>query len=108
MKKILSIFFVSLITLYFVCGNVYAFGFLHHSSAKRHIEIPAKFSHLNSFENQESCVEGSDLLKLDFTESFFSLNAQLFTSHNRSLLDRVSIGLRCDVPLYLSNRVFLI
>lgn len=108
MKKSLAIFFVSLITLYFACGNIYAFGFLHQSNAKRHIETPGKFSHLTSFENEEGCVEGSHLLNLDFTVHLISQHSQLFSSHNISLLDRVSIGLRCDVPLYLCNRVFLI
>jgi len=108
MRKSLAIFFTTLITLYFVCGNIYALGFLNESNAKRHIDIPAKISHLNSFENEEGAIEDSNLLNLDFTEHLISLHSRIFTSHIISLLDRVSIGLRCDVPLYLSNQAFLI
>jgi hypothetical protein len=108
MRKLLAILFVTILSLHFICGSVNALGFLHASNSRNHIAATADLGSISSFENEEAGVETFNTLNIDFSKQIFSFQSQLFSSYNISLLDKVAVGLRCDIPLYLCNLVFLI
>jgi len=108
MRKSLAILFVTILSLHFICGSVNALGFLNGSNSKNHIAATADLGSIPSFESGESGAETFSTFNVDLSAPVFSFQSQLFSSYNISLLHKVAVGLRCNIPLYLCNLVFLI
>ena len=108
MKKLLAIFFISVIGIHFISCTVYASSYFHVNSSEIHGVSYIHTAEFMQFEVIDGFEELGDNFGSDFSDFFTFSTSSVYFFKNKSLFANQPNQHNTTNPIYIFNHVLLI